>query len=244
MKSNRIYQDIPLQCDTEITLDAGATHHLTRVLRCRIDDWIELFNGDGYSYIANIREISKRQTVVRILSQSTLEASPPLDIHLGLPLSKGQRMDFAMQKAVELGISAITPLVMEHTAVRLPEKRLQQKQQHWRQVIISACEQSGRCRLPLLHPTATLEVWAQQQIRYGIVLDPQADNSLASLPAPAEKTILHLVCGPEGGLSNSEIKQLRQHHFIPVRLGQRILRTETAPLAAITAVQLLWGDFR
>ena len=244
MKYNRIYQDIPLQCNTEIRLDASATHHLTRVLRCRNSDQIELFNGDGYSYTGSIQEISKQQTVVRIISQSSLEADPPLDIHLGLPLSKGQRMDFAMQKTVELGVSAITPLVTKHTAVRLPEKRLQQKQQHWRQVIISACEQSGRCRLPLLHPTATLEAWAQQQISYGIVLDPQADNSLASLSAPAEKTILHLVCGPEGGLSNSEIEQLTQHGFIPVRLGPRILRTETAPLAAITAVQMLWGDFR
>ncbi len=244
MKSNRIYQDIPLQCNSEITLDAGATHHLTRVLRCRIDDRIELFNGDAHSYTANIQEISKRQTVVRIISQSPLEADPPLNIHLGLPLCKGQRMDFAMQKAVELGVSVITPLITEHTAVKLPEKRLQQKQQHWRQVIISACEQSGRCRLPLLHPTATLEVWAQQQIRYGIVLDPQADNSLASLPAPAAETTLHVVCGPEGGLSKGEIGQLTQHHFIPVRLGPRVLRTETAPLAAIAAVQMLWGDFR
>ena len=244
MKYNRIYQNIPLQCDMEITLDAGATHHLARVLRCRIDDRIELFNGDGCSYTANIREISKRQTVVRILSQSTLEAEPTLDIHLGLPLSKGQRMDFAMQKAVELGVSAITPLKTEHTALKFPEKRLQQKLQHWQQVIISACEQSGRCRLPLLHPLTTLDAWAQQKISYGIALDPQADNSLASLPAPEEEATLHLVCGPEGGLSNSEIKQLRQHHFIPVRLGQRILRTETAPLAAITAVQILWGDFR
>ncbi len=244
MKYNRIYQDIPLLCDTEITLDAGATHHLSRVLRCRIDDRIELFNGDGYSYSAGIQEISKRQTVVRIITQSTLEAEPTLHIHLGLPLSKGQRMDFAMQKAVELGVSAITPLKTEHAAVKLPEKRLQQKQQHWQQVIISACEQSGRCRLPLLHPLTSLDAWVQQQIHYGIVLDPQAVNSLASLPAPAAETALHLVCGPEGGLSNSEIGQLKQHHFIPVRLGPRVLRTETAPLAAIAAVQMLWGDFR
>jgi 16S rRNA (uracil1498-N3)-methyltransferase len=244
MKSNRIYQDIPLLCDTEITLDAGATHHLTRVLRCRIDDLIELFNGDGCSYTANIREISKRQTVVRILSQSTLEADPLLDIHLGLPLSKGQRMDFALQKAVELGVSAITPLKTEHAAVKLPEKRLQQKQQHWRQVIISACEQSGRCRLPLLHPLTTLDAWTQKKISYGIVLDPQSDNSLAFLSAPAEKTTLHLVCGPEGGLSDNEIKQLKQHHFIPVRLGQRILRTETATIVAISMAQMLWGDMR
>ena len=244
MKRNRIYQDVPLLCDTEITLDAGATHHLTRVLRCRISDRIELFNGDGHSYTAIIREISKRQTVVRIITQSPLEADPPLDIHLGLPLSKGQRMDFAMQKAVELGVSAITPLVTEHTAVKLPEKRLQQKQQHWRQVIISACEQSGRCRLPLLHPLTTLDTWAQQQISYGIVLDPQAVNSLTSLPAPAAETMLHLVCGSEGGLSHDEIELLTQQHFTPVRLGPRVLRTETAPLAAITAVQMLWGDFR
>lgn len=244
MKHNRIYQDIPLQCNTEIRLDAGATHHLTRVLRCRINDRLELFNGDGHSYTAGIQEISKRQTVVRILSQSDPEPTATLDIHLGLPLSKGQRMDFAMQKAVELGVSCITPLMTEHTAVKLPQKRLQQKQQHWRQVIISACEQSGRCRLPPLHPLTTLDAWAQQQIRYGIVLDPQADKSLASIPAPATETTLHLVCGPEGGLNNREIEQLTQHHFMPVRLGPRILRTETAPLAVIAAAQILWGDFR
>lgn len=244
MNSNRIYQDIPLQCDAQITLDAGASHHLTRVLRCHIDDQIELFNGDGYSYTANIREINKRQTVVRIISQSTLEADPPLNIHLGLPLSKGQRMDFAMQKAVELGVSTITPLKTEHTAVKLPEKRLQQKQHHWRQVIISACEQSGRCHLPLLNPLTAIDAWAQQQILYGIVLDPQAKNSMAALPSPADDTMLHLVCGPEGGLSRGEIKQLTQHHFFPAQLGPRILRTETAPLAAIAAVQTLWGDFR
>lgn len=244
MKSKRIYQHSPLQCDTQITLDADAAHHLTRVLRCRLDDKVELFNGDGHSYTAIIREISKRRTNVKILSQSPLETVPLLDIHLGLPLSKGQRMDFAIQKAVELGISTITPLTTEHTAVKLPEKRLQQKQQHWQQVIISACEQSGRCRLPLLHALTRLDAWSQQQVRYGIVLDPQADDSLAALPSPADDTTLHLVCGPEGGLSRNEIKQLIQHRFYAVRLGPRILRTETAPLAAITAVQTLWGDFR
>ncbi|MEA3302532.1 MAG: 16S rRNA (uracil(1498)-N(3))-methyltransferase [Pseudomonadota bacterium] len=244
MKHNRIYQETPLLCDTEITLDAGATHHLTRVLRCRIDDRIELFNGDGRCYSASIQKISKRHTVARVITQSSVEADPPLDIHLGLPLSKGQRMDFAMQKAVELGVSAITPLMTERTVVKLSQKRLQQKQQHWRQVIISACEQSGRCRLPLLHPLATLDAWAQQQIHYGIVLDPQATDSLASLPAPAAGSTLQLVCGPEGGLSRDEINQLTQHHFNPVRMGPRILRTETAPLAAIAAIQMLWGDFR
>ena len=243
MKHNRIYQETPLQCDMDVTLDAGATHHLTRVLRCRIDDHIELFNGNGHSYTAIIRKISKRQAIVGILTQSPLEADLPLNIHLGLPLSKGQRMDFAMQKAVELGVSAITPLLTERTVVKLPHKRLQQKQQHWRQVIISACEQSGRCRLPLLHPTARLDAWAQQQVRYGIVLDPQSDNRLASIPAPAAETTLHLICGPEGGLSNKEIEQLTQHYFNPVQLGPRIMRTETAPLAAIAAVQMLWGDF-
>jgi len=244
MKSNRIYQDIPLQCNTEIRLDAGATHHLTRVLRRRIDDRIELFNGDGHHYTATIRKISKRQTVVSILSQSNPEPAAPLDIHLGLPLSKGQRMDFALQKAVELGVSCITPLLTEHTAVKLPEKRLQQKQQHWKQVIISACEQSGRCRLPLLHPLITLDAWARKQVSYGIVLDPRAGSTPGSLPAPPTETTLHLVCGPEGGLNRSEIEGLVQQHFTPVRLGPRILRTETAPLAAITAVQMLWGDFR
>ncbi|MEN8212934.1 MAG: 16S rRNA (uracil(1498)-N(3))-methyltransferase [Pseudomonadota bacterium] len=244
MKSKRIYQDTPLQCGTEITLDSAATHHLARVLRCRIDDQIELFNGDGCNYHATIKEISKRQTTARITAQSAREVKPPLKIHLGLPLSKGQRMDFAMQKAVELGVSAITPLLTEHTAVKLPEERLQQKLLHWRQVIISACEQSGRCRLPQLHPLTTLDTWALQQVSYGIVLDPRADRTPDSLPAPAADSMLYLVCGPEGGLSSSEVDGLIQQHFTPARLGPRILRTETAPLAAITAVQMLWGDFR
>lgn len=244
MHRRRIFHEAPLRCGDSITLDAAASHHLAKVLRCRVGEQLELFNGDGCGYLSTIRDITRRETLVYIAGQSPPEAAAALAIHLGLPLSRGQRMDFALQKAVELGVAAITPLLTEHAAVKLPPQRLQHKRQHWRQVVISSCEQSGRNRLPLLHAPMPLEAWPAGDVSGGILLDPRAESSLVSLAAPAAGATLHLVCGPEGGLSHAEIERLQQRRFAAVRLGPRVLRTETAPLAAIAALQALWGDFR
>jgi 16S rRNA (uracil1498-N3)-methyltransferase len=244
MNRRRIFHEAPLRCGDSVTLDAAAGHHLAKVLRCRTGEQLELFNGDGCGYLATIHAITRRETRVGVTAQSPPEAAPRLAIHLGLPLSKGQRMDFAVQKAVELGVAAITPLLSAHAAVKLPPQRLQHKQQHWRQVVISACEQSGRNRLPLLHAPMALDDWPAAEVGSGILLDPLAEHTLASLDAPAASTTLYLVCGPEGGFSRAEIERLRQRRFAAVRLGPRVLRSETAPLAAIAALQTLWGDFR
>ena len=244
MNRRRIFHDAPLRCGDSVDLDAAASHHLSKVLRCRVGEQLELFNGDGCGYLATIHEITRRGTRVGVAGQSPPEAAPALAIHLGLPLSKGQRMDFALQKAVELGVAAITPLLTAHAAVKLPPQRLQHKQQHWRQVVISACEQCGRNRLPQLHAPLALDDWPAAEVGSGILLDPQAQQTLASLAAPAANATLYLVCGPEGGLSRAETERLQQRRFSAVRLGPRVLRTETAPLAAIAALQALWGDFR
>jgi 16S rRNA (uracil1498-N3)-methyltransferase len=149
-------------------------------------------------------------------------------------------MDFAIQKAVELGVVRISPLRTERSVVKLDSKRLEGKLQHWQQVIISACEQCGRARVPELESLQALADWSRTA-RFGVVLDPDESRSLRELQSPA--TDVHLVAGPEGGLTRQEITMLRAAGFHGVKLGRRILRTETAPVAALAAMQLLWGDF-
>lgn len=241
MAKARIWVEEPLTKGSELTLPKGAAHHLSRVLRSRIKDQVTLFNGDGFDYCATIKAITRDKTVVVINNQSGKEAPCPIDIHLGLAISKGQRMDFAIQKAVELGVNAITPLITSRTVVRLNAEKAEQRKRHWQQIVIAACEQSGRRSVPQVYPVTKLEAWIENHEVYGIVLDPSAQTSLADLTKPEEP--LYLVAGPEGGLSSSEIDLLGHKGFNRVRLGPRVLRTETAPLAAIAAIQMRWGDF-
>ena len=241
MREHRIYTAQPLAQGERIMLESGAARHLIQVLRLKTGSRCTLFNGDGHDYAAQITRAEKRVTEIEILERSTIEDLPPLHISLGIGISKGERMDFAIQKSVELGVTAITPLLTERCIVRLPPERLHKRLAHWRQVSIAACEQSGRRRLPDIEETQNLSEWLLRHTgEPGLLLDHRAQANMQQIPAPAKK--INLLIGPEGGLSKVERNTAIQSGFRAVRLGPRVLRTETAPLAAITAIQLLWGD--
>jgi 16S rRNA (uracil1498-N3)-methyltransferase len=239
MRSNRVYANIPLQADNEVALPAGPARHLLQVLRLRIGDDLVVFNGDGHDYPATLSAAQKEAVRVQLGQPGPAEPALQLRLHLGLGISKGERMDFAIQKAVELGVAAITPLFTERCVVKLDSQRLAKRLEHWQGVLVAACEQSGRRRLPSLHPASSLADWLVAAAP-GVILDHRAAHSLNTLPRPGEA--LSLLVGPEGGLSPSEHQQAHAAGLTGVRLGPRVLRTETAPLAAIAAMQVLWGD--
>jgi 16S rRNA (uracil1498-N3)-methyltransferase len=164
-----------------------------------------------------------------------------LQLHLAIGISRGERMDYAIQKSVELGVSQISPLFSSRSMVRLKPDRRNKRVAHWQGVIRSACEQSGRSRLPILNPPTELSDWLSSHPG-GLMLYHQATDTLATRPAPGSE--LNLLIGPEGGLSDAERAKAVEHGYKAVRLGPRVLRTETAPIAALAAIQVLWGDFR
>ena len=223
-------------------LPANVVRHLVQVLRMRADQEIILFNGeDGIDYRAVLTHVARRKASVRILSAGEPEAVADLQIHLALGISRGERMDLAIQKAVELGVSSVTPLITERTRTRLTEERREKRQRHWQNIIISACEQSGRRRLPQLHHPMNLDEYLQEAPDHVLLLDPEAKPCLREIPDPGKE--LGLLIGPEGGFSDRERTLAVKAGCTEVRLGPRVLRTETAPLAAIAAIQTLWGDF-
>ncbi len=240
MKQIRIYQDTELASGTSVPLDKVASNHLLRVLRLRQGDEFILFNGDGCEYPSKL-EVSAKTAIAQINGVRETARESCLQLHLYQGISKGERMDFAIQKAIELGVSEITPMFCERTVVSLKGDRLLKKQQHWQGIAISACEQSGRNRIPTIHPAQTFsQALAADNTQLKLMLEPTADQQLASLQ-PVDNA-LSIYIGPEGGFSEAEITQAKSSHLRGISLGPRILRTETAALAAVTACQLLWGD--
>ncbi|MBK5930762.1 16S rRNA (uracil(1498)-N(3))-methyltransferase [Halochromatium salexigens] len=242
MRENRLYTEQPLRIGECIELEPRPAKHAAQVLRLGAGESLTLFNGDGRDYRAEIETRTRGQVAVRLLDVSEPEPAPALAITLALGISRGERMDLAIQKAVELGVSGIQPLFSTRTLVRLSGERLAKRAQHWQGVVIAACEQSGRRRLPAMATPVTLEAWLGQAPTGGILLHHAADKTLTELPPPQQH--ISLLIGPEGGLTPEEREQAQARAFTPVRLGPRVLRTETAPLAAIAAMQTLWGDFR
>jgi len=243
MREPRIFTDRDLEPGTEIQLEPGSSRHLLKVLRLRPGALLRLFNGDGRELRGRLDQISNSSVTARIDALERNEPEPALELNLLLGISKGERMDFAIRKAVELGVTGITPLFTARSVVRLQGERLQRRMAHWQGLIIAACEQSGRCRLPRLTQPQSLAGAAQSaggDLR--LVLYHLGEAGLDRLAAPGSG--IDLLIGPEGGLEEAEIHLAREQGFIPVRLGPRIMRTETAPLAALAAIQMLWGDFR
>ena len=240
MRTIRLYQPGPLTPGQSVALCEDAANHAGKVLRMQAGEALELFNGDGNNYAAVIIEVGKKQMVVDIQSSSENPIESPLKLHLGQGISRGDRMDFAIQKAVELGVSEITPLFTERCGVKLDADRLEKKREQWQKIVISACEQSGRSVVPPVHQPVTLEKWLGQPDNcLKLTLDPWTSATIKQL-SPTDR--LRLVIGPEGGFSDREVAATTLAGFQPVRLGPRVLRTETAALTAIAALQLQLGD--
>lgn len=242
MRIPRVFEDQPLKLGDEITLGEFATQHLGRALRMKPGYQIILFNGQGGEYSAELTQVSKKQVCARITDFSDAVVESPLKIHLGQCLSRGERMDYAVQKATELGVSQLTPIFSERCEVKLNAERQSKRVQHWQQVAVSASEQSLRCQVPDIHTPKALQSWlndADNDLK--LVLDPRAPHALGSFQQPASVSLL---IGPEGGLSDDEVELAKQAGFLPIALGPRVLRTETAPVAALTLLQYLWGDYR
>lgn len=237
--TTRIYLAQKLQTGASVILPPEPSHHLAQVLRARVDEQIILFDGQGNSALAELKELSKRQVTVTITDIIREDRESNLNLHLYQAVSRGKKMDLTIQKSVELGVTEITPIISERCGVKLSDDRWEKRQQHWQGVIISACEQSGRAYLPRLNPILDIQAVAQEVKGPSVTLAPTATTKLKDLQATAS---LNLLVGPEGGFSADEIKMLEQQGVQSINLGPRILRTETAALVAISIIQNLWGD--
>ncbi|MGB0938808.1 MAG: 16S rRNA (uracil(1498)-N(3))-methyltransferase [Colwellia sp.] len=238
----RIYQDIDFSQASPIKLDDDAFGHIVRVLRLKEGDYITLFNGkEKFEHLASLVDVSKKQASIQLHSKHAVENESPLNIHLGQGISRGDRMDFTLQKSVELGVNTITPLFTQRCGVKLTGERLEKKTAQWQKIVISACEQSGRCIVPIVQAPLYLDEWLEQESEaLKLNLHPKAQHSIMNLPF--ENNAVRLLIGPEGGLNDEEILQANTQGFQDVLLGPRILRTETAALTAITALQCRYGD--
>lgn len=240
MRIPRIFHPQPLASQSRVTLDDNAARHVAKVLRLGLNAELILFDGHGGEYPATIVELGRRQIEVELGTQHTLEVESPLQITLAQGISKGDRMDYTIQKAVELGVSRIVPLNTERSVVNLKGERLEKKQAHWRGVIISACEQCGRNTLPELLPQQDIDTWLKSGVNgTGLLLDHRAETSIDSLQPDSAITLL---IGPEGGLAEQERDRALAAGYQGLRLGPRVLRTETAALTAMAALQSRWGD--
>ena len=242
MRTIRIYHPAPLTVGTEFEIESQAATHLTRVLRIQQGTELVLFNGDGKEYRAEITRTHRNHAWVSILGSQVIDRESPLNITLCQGISRGERMDYTIQKAVELGVTTIVPVFTERGAVQLKGDRLDKRLKHWQAIVTSACEQCGRNRVPAVKPPTSLDAWISRGDKpiLKLTLDPNANRSLKSLNTELQDMIL--LTGPEGGLSPREIELCEQHGFSGIRLGPRVLRTETAALTALSIIQNLYGD--
>lgn len=244
MSNLRFYTPENLRISATVKLSDNAATHATRVMRLNVGDALTLFNGDGFDYYCELISVKKSEVLAQVKDSAKVKRESNLSITLLQGISAGDRMDIALQKAVELGVTKIIPIKTERSVVKLSQERAEKRLEHWQNVVISACEQSGRAVIPQVEAPTTLPLWLasnQANDSTRITLDPTAALRLKELKKPDGN--IELLIGAEGGLSNEELNLAAQHGFISVQLGKRILRTETAPLAAIAAMQTLWGDF-
>lgn len=241
MRSIRVYSALPVMEGATLTLDDEAAHHVTTILRLRQGDALRVFHN-GVEAEAVIEQSGKHAVTVSIASCRIVDRESPLAITLAQGISRGERMDYTIQKAVELGVTRIAPIITDRTTVKLDETRAEKRLEHWRRILINACEQSGRNQLPVLLPIVSLDTW----------LGEPPEGSALLLRGDARQSITHiahcrnvtLLIGPEGGMSAAEVDAAEDAGYLAVRMGPRILRTETAALAAIAALQAMHGDWQ
>lgn len=245
----RFYQPIDTAIGQLIELSDENKHHITRVLRLRKGDSITLFNGKGGEFSARIESITNSQVTALIESFHDEDRESPLTIELAQALCANEKMDWIIQKAVELGVNRIQPIVTERCVIQLSSERANKRLEHWKKIIISACEQSGRNYLPDIFPLVSLPSWLSQKKSENnpqemrLMLSPTANEHLKKITRPANNDSITLIIGPEGGFSPAEELSIAHCGYNAIRLGNRILRTETAGLAAIASLQTLWGDY-
>ncbi|MEX0963715.1 MAG: 16S rRNA (uracil(1498)-N(3))-methyltransferase [Pseudohongiellaceae bacterium] len=239
MRLSRVHIDGLLESGTTVSLAKDISHYLNNVLRLRLDDRLLVFNSEQGEFLARVSEASKKSVELELLELRRSPQPPTLSINLLLGLSRGDRMDFAIQKSTELGVTEITPVYTEHGEVRLKPDRVEKKLQHWRKIAISACEQCGRLEIPTLHRPVPLTEAALASNANKWMLEPGGSDSL---PQAVTDSHIEVLIGPEGGFSTTEIDWARTTGFKIVALGSRILRTETAPIAALAIIQHKFGD--
>lgn len=242
MRTIRIYQDGKYQVGDKLFLTEEAGHHVGVVLRMHVGERFILFDGNNHEYRVEINEVHKKKVMVSVLDDQAVNRESSLIIHLAQAISKGERMELVVQKAVELGVASIIPLITERLALKQQEERWEKKQRQWQAIAIAACEQCGRNQIPTVNYPLSLSLFLQQQQQGQInfVLDPTSSKHWRDYQRPAGP--ISLLVGPEGGFSEPEIEQIVAAPSLPLNLGPRILRTETAAIAGISILQALWGD--
>lgn len=241
MRIPRLYLPLPLALGATVPLDERCFNHAVRVLRLTVPAPLILFNDHGHAYRACLSAVSKREAWAQVLEALPAQPAPSLHITLALGIARGEKMDYALQKAVELGVSVLQPMSTERAALEVRGERLQRRLQHWQGILIAACEQCGRNVLPVLRePLPLSAVLAMRNAGLRLMLDPQAEVGLRGLPFP--NAPLTLLVGAEGGFTAEEVVAARAAGCVGVRFGPHILRTETASVAVLAAVQALWGD--
>ena len=247
MANLRFYTNTPLVLDSEVQLSDSAAAHATRALRLKVGDCAVIFNGDGFDYECELTFIKKNAVFAKITATHSLLNESCLNVTLLQAISSGDRMDFTIQKAVELGVKSIQPFTSQRSLVKLTADRAEKRTEHWQNIAISACEQSGRSMVPTISAPISLSQLFTHLAKTAsanaikITLAPDASQRLNAIAKP--NSDIYLLIGAEGGLSDDEIALSIKHGFQTLKLGPRILRTETASLAAIAAMQTLWGDF-
>ena len=241
---HRFYHSNPLDLNQIIILDEFSSHHALRVMRVKVDDFIVLFNGDGFEYRGRVSDINKKTINIEILSKEKNNNESPININLFQSISSNEKMDMVIQKATELGVSSIQPIFTSRSTVKLSLDRIKKRLIHWRQVSISACGQSGRSKIPTIKSPIGFDRFVEGITTNSLNLLLHPDNSKESSNLPNKYSgDINIFIGPEGGFSQDEVLLLKKQNCINIQLGSRILRTETAPLAIIAILQYKYGDF-
>ena len=243
MALTRLFIRSELQTGQALKLDSEQAHYLGRALRLRPGDALSIFSAESGEFAATLTSIGKSDAVLAVGAAIVTATESPLKVHLVQGVSRGERMDFVVQKATELGVKRISPVLTEYAMVKLEGNRANKRREHWQKIAESACEQSGRTRPPLIDEPLPLKSWfgsKTNETDVDLILKPNATISMASLKAPTTKVCL--LIGPEGGFSDNEYEDAEFSGFTAVSLGPRVLRTETAAIAAVTVAESLWGD--